>query len=592
MIFPQPLHRLRLGLVAAALAGAALVHAADTVPVRLIGINDFHGNLESTNLVLFLADPGAPPESAPMRVSVGGAAALAGMVKALRAGAPHSFMIGAGDLIGAAPLASTLFRHESTISILNDMGLEASSLGNHEFDAGVAELRRVIRGGCAPTVPGDVVASCVESPYRGAHFKYIAANVVDAKGHTLVAPHFVRRFEGIPVGFIGAVTRATPQMVTPSGVRGLRFTDEADAVNRAARALRAQGVKTMVAVFHEGFELGTPQKRGDWNDITCPDARGPLLDVLRRLDPEIRVVFSGHTHQGYRCELDGRLVIQGTSFGRGISVVDIELDPATGRMLQGVRSINLPVVNEHTDARQREKLLAATPEPFKAALRDATPDRAIAQKVAHYAELVAPKASKPVGRIGGSFTRTSAADNAAGRLIADAQLAATRAEGAQVAFMNPGGIRTNLECAAPPCTVTFGEVFSMQPFGNSLVVLTLTGMELKNLLEAQQRRSGNPLFLQPSNGFTYTWQPDAPAGEHVRDMRLDGEAIDAARRYRVTVNSFLADGGDGFAMLPHATDRKGGGQDLDALIAYLAGGVRAPIATPRITQVPPKGSSQ
>jgi 5'-nucleotidase len=571
--------------VALALSGAA--HARDPVQVRLIGINDFHGNLESANLTLSLADPGAPPGAAQLRVQAGGAAALAGTVRTLRAGAPHSLMLAAGDLIGAAPLVSALFKHESTIEILNDIGLEVSSLGNHEFDAGRNELQRLIRGGCAATAPESPAASCVQSRYSGARFKYIAANVIDGQGRPIVAPYVIKRFDGIPVGFIGGVTKTTPQLVIASGVKGLRFLDEADAVNRAARQLRARGVKAMVAVFHEGFELGTAEQRGDWNDLTCPDAHGPLLDIARRLAPEIQVIFSGHTHQGYRCAIDGRLLIQGTSYGRGVSVVDVQLDPTSRAMLPQMRSINLPVLNERTDPAQRERLAASLPEAYAAVLREAKPDAAIAAKVARYAALAQPKAERPVGRIAGAFTRGGMVDSSAGRLIADAQLEATRGQGAQMAFMNPFGIRSSIDCATPPCTVTFGETFTMQPFGNSLVVMTLSGAQLKALLESQQRSDADERsMLQPSEGFTYTWQSDAPPDERVRDMRLLGEPVRAGAAYRVTVNSFLAEGGDGFAVLKDGTDRKGGGQDLDALLAYLGARERAPVPSPRITRLP------
>jgi 5'-nucleotidase len=304
-------------------------------------------------------------------VNSGGAAALAGLVKSLRADVPHSYVVGAGDLIGASPLASALFRHESTIEILGDVGVDASSLGNHEFDAGTAELERIINGGCAATRPDDVIASCPGERYRGARFKYIAANVLGRDGRPIVAPYVVKDFSGIPVAFIGGVTKATPRMVVPSGIAGLRFLDEAESVNAAARELRAKGVRAMVAVFHEGLELGAPGKRGDWNDTTCPQAHGPLIDIARRLDPGIRVVFSGHTHQGYRCELGGRLLVSSTAYGRGLSVVDVELDRATGAMLPPVRSYNLPVVNERTDPAHREKFASAAPAPYGKALREA-----------------------------------------------------------------------------------------------------------------------------------------------------------------------------------------------------------------------------
>ena len=572
--------------LAAALALPVQASHLDPVPVRLMGINDFHGHLEAANNVLFLADPGAPAGAPALRVPAGGAAALAGLLATLRKGSPFHLTLGAGDLMGASPLVSSLFRHETTIDVLNDLGLEVSSVGNHEFDAGFAELQRMMRGGCAATRPDDIITSCAQATYRGAKFTYLGANVVDESGKPVIAPYTIKHFDGIPVAIIGAVTRTTPQMVTPSGVNGLRFLDEAESVNRAAGELRAKGVRAMVAVFHEGIELGTNASRGDWNDTTCPNAHGPLLDIARRLAPEIRVIFSGHTHQGYRCELEGRLLIQGTSYGRGVSVVDVELDRSTRAMLPPVRSINLPVMNDKTEPAQRDKLAAASPAPFSAVLRETTPDARIAQKVAAFAALVAPKAERPVGRIAGAFTRSGSVDSTVGRLIADAQLAATRKDGAQAAFMNPGGIRSNLDCAQPPCTVTFGQAFTVQPFGNDLVILTLTGAQLKEMLESQRRRSGDPMFLQPSEGFTYTWRDSAPPGQQVSGMLLGGEPVDPGRAYRITVNSFLAEGGDGYAAIRDGVDRKGGGPDIDALLAHLGAAERSPVAAPRVNRVP------
>jgi 5'-nucleotidase len=250
-----------------------------------------------------------------------------------------------------------------------------------------------------------------------------------------------------------------------------------------------------------------------------------------------------------------------------------------------VRSFNLPVLNERAPAALREKFIAATPEPFGAAMRDARPDAGIAATVARYASLAKPKAEQPVGRIAGAFRRDGSGDTTAGRLIADAQLAATRSLGAQLAFMNPGGVRANLDCREPPCLVTFGQVFTMQPFGNSLVVMSVTGEQLKSMLESQWKGvSGNARFLQPSEGFTYTWQSDAAPGDRVRDMRLDGEPIDPAKRYRMTVNSFVAESGDGFEVPMDAPDKTGGGQDIDALVAYLGATERAPVEKPRIAR--------
>ena len=578
----------RLLLGAALALSCGIAHAAEPLKLRLIGINDFHGNLESTGLALTLPDPQG---GAPMRVAAGGAAALAGMLKALRAGAPHSLMISGGDLIGAAPLVSTLFRHESTIEVMNAIGLDAGTVGNHEFDAGFTELQRIAHGGCAVMRPGDPATSCSRGPYTGAKFPMLASNVLDARGKPVLPAYTVKRIGGIRVGIIGAVTMTTPSIVSPSGVVGLSFIDEAEGVNRAARVLRAKGVRTIIATFHEGGELGTPQKRGDWNDTACADRSGPIFDIASRLVPEITVVFSAHTHQGYRCIVDGRTIIQGTSYGRGISVVDVAIDPKTKKVIPAsTRSINLPVLNEYTDAALRERFAAALPAPYGEIMRTERPDPLIAELVAKYAAVVAPKAARPIGQLGGSFPRGGLVDSPAGRLVADSQLAATQAPangGAQIALMNPGGIRSDLDCkGTPPCTVTFGQAFTMQPFGNSLTVMTLSGAQLKALLEQQQKPGSlEPTVLQPSAGFTYTWQSDAPAGARVREMLLNGEPIAPEKPYRITVNSFLAEGGDGFRVLARGTARTGGGQDIEALLDYLKS-ERAPIAAARIRRLP------
>ena len=582
------LRPLRAAFITALLAIAIPAAADPRVPLRIIGINDFHGNLEGTGLTLFLADPeGAGPDAKPLRVPVGGAAALAGMVKTLRAGADNSLVLSAGDLIGASPLVSTLFRHESTIAVMNRIGVDVNVTGNHEYDAGAAELKRVAKGGCGQPLPRSPAESCADGPYTGANFPFIVSNVVDAKGHALMAPYVIRTVGGVKVGIIGAVTRTTPSIVVPSGIAGLRFQDEAVGINRAAQQLKKQGVRTLIAVLHEGGEIGPPTKRGDWNDPKCEDKHGPIWDIAHRLDKDIRILMTGHTHQGYRCEFEGRLLIQGTSYGRGISVVDVVLDPRNGRLVPAsVRSINLPVLNAETPPEVREKLAAALPAPYSAVLRDARPDAEIATMVDRYAQEVAPKATRAIGQIGGPFVRGGVTDSTAGRLLADAQLAATKAAGAQLAFMNPGGIRSNFECAAPPCTVTYGQAFSMQPFGNGLVVMTLTGTQIRTLLESQQmRRDGEPTILQPSAGFTYTWKSDAPRGEHVSDIKLAGQPVKPDARYRVTVNGFIAEGGDGFVLLKDGRERTGGGDELEALIDYLAAAPRSPDPTPRMNRV-------
>lgn len=583
--------RLLPALAAAALLLAGCATAPDSSPLtlRLIAFNDFHGNLESTGLSLPWPDPA--DRSQVQRLAAGGAAPLAGLVRALRQGARHSLVISSGDLIGGTPLISALFLHEPTIDIANRIGVDLAIPGNHEFDAGRNELRRVLRGGCRPQPADALTQSCpLNGHHEGARFPTVAANVDDGDGRTLFPPSVVKTVDGVKVGFIGAVTRSTPSIVVPSGVAGLRFGDEAEAINAEAERLDAQGVRALVAVIHEGGDTGTPGAPLAWNDAGCPNPRGAIFDIVRRLSAKVDLVLSAHTHQGYRCVIDGRAVMQATALGRGVSVADLVIDRASGEV-DRARSAhrNLPVLNERSDPALRQALLAAEPEPWATALRAATPDAAVAVQVARYAAAAAPRAQRPWGRIGGSFDRSGRTDSSAGRLIADAQWQATRSPdkgGAELALMNPGGVRADLRCAgAPPCTVTYGEAFTVQPFGNSLVVMTLSGAELRQLLEDQQRPGRErPLLLIPSSSLRYEWHARAPYGQRVQQLTLGGVPLDPAREVRLTVNSFLAEGGDGVSMLRQGRQRLGGELDIDALAAHLQSGP-APDAQARITLV-------
>lgn len=580
-----------LAFAAALLAGCAAPppRAEGPVTVRLLAFNDFHGHLEQGGNTLPLPDP-ANPGGPPIRVATGGAAHLAGALAAQRAGQAHTLTLTTGDLVGASPLASSLFRDEPTIAASNAMGVNLAVVGNHEFDRGLRELLRLVQGGCAQPEPGSPTTSCPDPqrPFGGSRFAegpgrgWLAANVVDASGRPVLPATAVRSFGGVRVGFVGVVTRVTPTIVAPAGVAGLRFLDEAETLNRHAAELQAQGVQAIVALVHEGGET-----RGDWNDPTCPGARGPIFDIAAKLSPAIDVVFSAHSHTGYACRgADGRIVIQGTSFGRAISRVDLVLDAATGDVDRArTTARNLPVVHP------------SNPPAVLAAYPAAPADPAVQAIVDQAVALAAPSARRVVGRLAAPFPRTpdagSAGDSPAGRLIADAQLHATRAAdrgAARLALMNPGGIRGDFACAAPPCDLTVGQAFTIQPFGNSLVVMTLTGAQLRELLEQQATgvNAQRPRMLQPSRGLTYAWAAAAPPGQRVRDLTLDGRPVAAGDRVRVTVNSFLADGGDGFTVLTQGTDRLGGAQDLDALFDYLKaqGGPVAPDPRPRIVPAP------
>ncbi len=552
---------------------------AQAVPIRLIAINDFHGHLEPGDNTIGVPHPDDPARVVPLRS--GGAAYLASRVKALRDEVPHSIFISAGDLVGASPLVSALFRDEPTIEAMNLIGLALNAVGNHEFDQGVTELQRLIAGGCATTPRGEL-ATCAHPAgrYEGARFPFLAANVVDRDDRPLLPPTWMTTVGGIKLGFVAAVTRSTPGIVMPSGIRGWRFRPEAAAINAQVTSLRARGAQVLVAVIHEGGEA-------DGGSNGCDDLRGSIVDIARELDPAIDVVFSAHTHRGYVCRLgsgsDRRVLIQGASFGRLVSVVDLEVDPASGRVLrERIRARNLPVPNGTEVA----------PDPaLRRAYPPLAPDPAVAALVDHYREQAAPLAQRPVGRIAATFDRRpdTGGDHAAGRLIADAQLAATRSNGAQLAFTNAGGVRSDLVYRAPTGAVSYGDAFTTQPFGNSLVTLTLTGAQLKTLLEQQwSRRSDNVRFLQPSAGFSYTWHAGRPWGERIdaESMRLDGERVQPERRYRVTVNSYLASGGDGFSVLRDAADRDGGPLDVDALADYLRSASRdAPLAPERQARI-------
>lgn len=553
----------------------AWAQPSEPARVRLIAFNDFHGHLLPSELTIAVPHPADAART--LSIRSGGAAFLATRIAELRREQPASVVISTGDLVGASPLVSALFRDEPTIEAMNEIGVDMNAVGNHEFDQGVAELRRLVAGGCASTPRGDL-ATCAHPAgrYEGARFPFLAANVVDREGRTLFAPYLVKTVDGVRIGFVGVVTRATPGIVMPRGIAGWRFVAEAATLNRYAAQLRAQGVRAIVALVHEGGET-------DGGIDDCVNPRGEIFDIVRKLDEAIDVVLTGHTHRAYNCTIDGRVVIQGASFGRLVSVVDLEIDRASGEVVHS-RARNLPVPNDRND--DSEVLAAFAP------LR---PSPRVAALVAHYTERAAPLAERPIGRIAGAFTRRLAegGDHAAGRLVADAHLAATRVHGAQIAFTNPGGIRTDLAPRPPDGTVTYGDLFAMQPFGNTLVTMTLTGAQLERIIEAQWRRDGERvLFLQPSIGFTYAWSAERPHGARIvpGSLQLDGRPVRPDDRYRITVNSFLAAGGDGFRHFREGRDRVGGPLDIDALAEFIrARSVDAPLAPdpqPRIRRQP------
>lgn len=538
-------------MLAATLLSGCATRPTDPVAVKILAINDFHGNLKPSAGGIRIKDPADPSKL--LTIAAGGSEHLATAVNQLRAKNPNHIFVAAGDLIGATPLLSALFKDEPTIESLSLMGLEVSAVGNHEFDKGWAELTRMQRGGCGEE-------GCKgPQPFKGASFKYLAASTVDEKtGQTIFPAYHVKRFQGIPVAFIGLTLKDTPTIVVPAGVAGLRFDDEAATINRLVPELKRQGIEAIVVLIHEG---GVPA--GDYNE--CPGISGPIVDIVKKLDRAVDLVISGHTHRAYNCRIEGRLVTSADKYGTVVSEIDIVLDPKTGDVTSA-KADNLitRVASFAKDPRQTEL-------------------------IATYERLVLPLARRVIGRLAGPLSRdqSPAGESSLGQVIADAQLAATQGAGAQLALMNPGGIRAGLAPASDG-QVRYEDLFAVQPFYNNLVTITLSREQLVQLLEQQWQTPTRTTMLQVSRGFGYTWDATRPMGQRVLadSLRLNGQPIAAGAALRVTVNSFIASGGDNFTVLRQGRSLATGQMDIDAFEQYVrANPALAPGAPARVTRL-------
>jgi 5'-nucleotidase len=516
------------------------------IDVTILAINDFHGNLRPPPGGISIVDPADKTKR--IVVPAGGAEHMATLVKQLRAGKKNTVFVAAGDLIGASPFLSAMFHDEPTIESLSMMGLEIASVGNHEFDEGKDELLRMQNGGCHP------VDNCQgPHPFAGATFHYLAASTIDTKtGRSVLPPYEIKTFDGVPVAFIGLTLKGTPGLVSPPGVAGLEFRDEAETVNALVPKLKAQGIEAIVVLLHQG---GFPV--GDYNE--CPGISGPIVDIVKKFDRAVDVVISGHTHRAYNCEIDGRLVTSGDKYGTLVTSIDLKLDRTTHDVISA-RADNLIV-----------RISAYPADPAQTAL------------LAAYDKVAAPIANRPAGTVTETLTRTPSSETGEsplGDVVADAHLAATAAEnlgGAVIAFTNPGGIRADI-IRKPDGPVTYGDVFASQPFRNQLVTMTLTGAQIKATLEQQWADPKRPRILQVSKGFSFAWDNAAADGSRIVPdrMMLNGQRIDPAKSYRVTVNGFLAVGGDGFTALKGGIDAQVGVYDVDALDAYFK--MKSPVA--------------
>jgi 5'-nucleotidase len=537
-------HAARFFLLPASVLIALSLHAqspAANVAVQLLAFNDFHGNLE----------PPSGSNGVIGSTSAGGAEYLAAHLAALAARNPLTLIVSAGDTIGASPLLSGMFHDEPAIEALNAMGLDVSSVGNHEFDAGWRELLRMQAGGCHP------VDGCQDgTPFTGAAFPYLAANVlfdtrkIERSGPVL-PPHVIKEVGGVRIGFIGLTLKATPQLVLRSGIEELRFESEAASANASVRALRNANVEAIVVLIHEG---GVPAGN-DYN--ACPGVSGPILDIVEEMSDEIDVVVSGHTHRAYNCTIDGKLVTSAAAFGRVITAIDLQIDRRSGDV-----------------ASKRARNVLVT--------RDVPRDSAQTAIIERFRPLYATVADRVVGRLDGDLTRklNFAGESTLGNMLADVALEAAKSAsgaGAHVAFMNPGGIRADLVSdqsgGSGPRPITYAQASTVLPFRNRIVAQTMTGEMIREVLEQQfdNIAPGQDRILQVSRGFSYAYDRTAPRSRRVApdSITLDGRRVTPKQQYRVALNEFIAAGGDNFSAFARGRDVVTLGMDLDAFIAYL-----------------------
>lgn len=628
-----------LSLAADITPGGPGAAPAGSKNVRLIGFNDVHGYLETGRAGKLFG------------VAAGGARQLTQRLTQLRAAVPtgQSAFVGAGDQIGASPLSSAVFNDEPTIDFLRDLKLDFSSVGNHEFDKGVDAVRRQQNGGCDgnpqscvfsyddSTNPDPALrtsqavgsfaglgradaSDTVSQPYATAADTtgYLAANVVDKVTRKPVFPAYgIKTFaDGSKVAFIGEVLQSTPALVTPSGVASVDFLDEASTANALVPEIKAKGVGTIVLLVHQGGQ----QNGGTQTVDTCAGFMGPIAPIAQALDPSISVVVSGHTHQAYDCTVAGangtKLVTSAAKYTQALTSVDLTLNP-DGTLFKAHAENSLI----DTAALTLEKKADGTPDsavcPTAGSTLPSTGnadyDHARVIQCAASTQ-TATRAGQVVGAIsgdisnGGGTNSARGAEFAAGDLVADAQLAAGRSNGAQIALMNPGGVRNSLLFSSNGGRVTYGDVFSVQPFGNTLQLINLTGADLYAVLRQQflgcdagtpgsSTQDGYDKILQPSTGFTFSIDRSQPCATKIvpGSVKLGGTPVDAGTTYKVVVNNFLQAGGDNFSAFKKDVVT-GLGQDVDALVGYLTASSDAvndppqkrldPPVTNRITVVP------
>lgn len=491
------------------------------IEVQLLGVNDWHGQIDVTRKV------GGQ--------NAGGAEYLAAYLKQREAENKNTLLIHSGDMTGGSSPASSLLMDEPTVEIMNELGFDIGTLGNHEFDRGVPELKRLLDGGYHEAT-GD---------FEGANFPYVAANVVyKDSGKNLLPAYHIEKVNGISIGFIGIVTKDIKEVVIASALENIEVTDSAKAVDKAVAELKAKGVESIVVLAHAPATSKT--------DGT--GATGESVALANAIDDEVDIILGAHNHAYSDAVVDNKLIVQAYSYGTAFTDIDLVIDPKTKDIVQKSAEV---VTTFHSGIE---------------------PDAEIKAMVDGYKAEVAPLINREVGTSSEAITKTGDAsgESALGNLIADSQRAAMSTD---IALMNPGGIRADLDAG----TITWGELYTIQPFGNQLVSMTYTGQQIKEVLE-QQFTASNTTILQVS-GLSYTYDKSAPIGSKITDLKdVNGNAIVADTTYSVTLNNFLAGGGDGFTKLTGGINPVVGTVDLDALEAYIVK-QNGPIAAPATNRI-------
>ncbi|MEW1829119.1 bifunctional metallophosphatase/5'-nucleotidase [Streptomyces sp. NPDC088196] len=554
-------------------------HGHNTKPsryqdVQLLSFNDLHGNLEppsgSSGRVTELQ-----PDGTTKTIDAGGVEYLATHLRNARKGNAYSVTAAGGDMVGASPLISGLFHDEPTIEALNKLDLDVTSVGNHEFDEGAKELARLQNGGCHPT------DGCyTDKKFKGADFPYLAANVLGEKTNKpILKPYWVWKKKDVKIGFIGVTLEGTPGVVSAEGVKGLKFKDEVETINKYAKELQRQGVQSIVALVHEG---GFPASASYNYDCDASGGgsgiSGPIVDIAKNVTPAVDALVTGHTHNAYVCTIDDpsgkpRMVTSASSFGRLYTDTTLTYDRRTGDIARtAVKSANHVVTRDVAKAADLTSLIGK------------------------WNTLAAPIGNRAIGYISGDVNSTGT-ESPMGDLIADAQLAYGKKLDPEtdLALMNPGGVRAGLTYKAAGAegdgVVTYAEGFTVQPFANTVNLQDFTGAQVIQALKEQVSGTNTaaPKVLQVSSGLTYTLDLTKTGADRVvtDSIKLNGSAIDPAATYRVATNSFLAGGGDGFTTLGQGTGDLVGTDDLTALADYLTANssATAPLVPPAANRI-------